>query len=139
MLSPLHAAGLLLLTGPAISADGSTLDATGSVIQMLLGLGLVIGLLYATLHILRRIGGGNTQAGAMLKILGAAAVGPRERVVLVEVADRILVLGVAPGRVNTLHTLDAGDIPRDPDGGRSLSGGKDFQTWLKQTLERRSR
>jgi hypothetical protein len=68
MPSPLHAAGLLLLTGPAISADGSTLDATGSVIQMLLGLGLVIGLLYATLHILRRIGGGNTQAGAMLKI-----------------------------------------------------------------------
>ena len=66
-------------------------------------------------------------------------VGPRERVVLVEVADRILVLGVAPGRVNTLHTLDAGDIPRDPDGGRPLSGGKDFQTWLKQTLERRSR
>jgi hypothetical protein len=50
----------------------------------------------------------------MLKIRGAAAVGPRERVVLVEVADRILVLGVAPGRVNTLHTLDAADLPGIP-------------------------
>lgn len=138
MPSPSHAAGLLLLSGPALAAEGSTFDATGSVIQMLLGLGLVIGLLYASLHILRRIGGGNTQGASLLRVRGAAAVGPRERVVLVEVAGTVLVLGVAPGRVNALHTLNAADLPASPDGGPALSGGKDFQTWLKQTLERRT-
>ena len=133
---PLPAAGLLFLTSTAIAADGSTFDATGSVIQMLLGLGLVIGLLYASLHVLRRIGGGNAHGAALLKIRGATAVGPRERVVLVEVGDKILVLGVAPGRVNTLHTLDAVDLPSPGTGSSPLPGSKDFQTWLKQILER---
>lgn len=136
---PLTVAGLLLLTAPAIAADGGAFDATGSVVQMLLGLGLVIGLLYASLHVLRRIGGGNAHGAALLKVRGATAVGPRERVVLVEVGDKILVLGVAPGRVNTLHTLDAVDLPAPGSGNSPLPGSKDFQTWLKQTLERRTR
>lgn len=136
---PLPVAGLLFLTGSAIAADGGTFDATGSVVQMLLGLGLVIGLLYASLHALRRIGGGNAQGAALLKVRGAAAVGPRERVVLVEVGDKILVLGVAPGRVNALHTLDTVDLPSAGSSNAPLPGGKDFQTWLKQTLERRTR
>ncbi|MNN99031.1 Flagellar protein FliO [compost metagenome] len=33
--------------------------------------------------------------------------GPRERVVIVEVADTWLVLGVAPGQVSKLHELPA--------------------------------
>ncbi|MBL8453023.1 MAG: flagellar biosynthetic protein FliO [Zoogloea sp.] len=106
---------------------------------MLLGLGLVIGLLYASLHVLRRIGGGNAQGAALLKVRGATAVGPRERVVLVEVGDKILVLGVAPGRVNALHTLDTVDLPSTGSSNAPLPGGKNFQTWLKQTLERRTR
>lgn len=135
---PPPAAGLLFLTGSVIAADGGTFDATGSVLQMLLGLGLVIGLLYASLHALRRISGGNAQGAALLKVRGAAAVGPRERVVLVEVGEKILVLGVSPGRVNTLHTLDTVDLPSSGNNASQL-GGKDFQTWLKQTLERRPR
>ena len=131
-LSP---AGLLLLTGSAIAAD-STFDATGSVIQMLLGLALIIGLLFAALHILKRLGAGGKGA-SLLTIRGATAVGPRERVVLVEVADKILVLGVAPGRVSTLLTLDAAELPLAPGASSSQPGGKDFQSWLKQTLERR--
>ncbi len=32
--------------------------------------------------------------------------GPRERVVLVQVGKQQLLLGVAPGRIQTLHVLD---------------------------------
>lgn len=138
MRLPLLPAGLFLLTGSAISADGN-FDATGSVLQMLLGLALIIGLLFVSLHVLKRLGAGNGKGANLLTIRGATAVGPRERVVLVEIADKVLVLGVAPGRVTNLLTLDAAELPLAPGTSSSQPGGKDFQSWLKQTLERRPR
>jgi flagellar protein FliO/FliZ len=128
--------GLLAPSTFALAADGS-LDVAGSVFQMFLGLALILGLLYATLLFLKRFGGGGAGGANLLKVRGAAPVGPRERVVLVEVAGKVLVLGVAPGRVNTLHTLDATELPPATGENTLLSGGKDFQAWLKQTLERR--
>ena len=53
--------------------------------------------------------------------------------------DEVLVLGVAPGRVTPLCTLDALDLPTAGDAPASAAGGADFQAWLKQTLERRPR
>ena len=128
--------GLFLATRAA-AADGS-LDAAGSLVQMLLGLAVVIGLLYASQHVLKRLGAGTGNAAGLIKVRGAAAVGPRERVVLVDVAGKVLVLGVTPGRITPLHTLDAADLPGAPDD-TPPPAGKDFQSWLKQTLERRSR
>ena len=55
-----------------------------------------------------------------------------------KVAGKVLVLGVTPGRITPLHTLDAADLPGAPDDA-AAPAGKDFQSWLKQTLERRSR
>ena len=135
----LPAAGLLLLSGPVLPADGGT-GVTGSVVQMLLGLALIIGLLIGSLHLLKRLGAGQAGKAGLVKVRGATAVGPRERVVLVEVADKVLVLGVAPGRVTPLYTLDAIDLPTATgDTPSSASSGADFQAWLKQTLERRPR
>lgn len=136
MRHTLASIGLLALSASARAAD-STLDVAGSVVQMFLGLALILGLLYATLHFLKRFGAGNAGGAALLKVRGAAAVGPRERVVLVEVADKVLVLGVAPGRVTNLHTLDAAELPLASSEASSRLGGMDFQSWLKQTLERR--
>lgn len=130
-------AGLLLATRAASAAEGS-LDAAGSLVQMLLGLAVVIGLLYASLHVLKRLGVGAGQSAGLIKVRGATAVGPRERVVLVDVAGKVLVLGVTPGRITALHTLDAADLPSAPSD-TPPPAGKDFQSWLKQTLERRSR
>ncbi|WP_374260991.1 flagellar biosynthetic protein FliO [Zoogloea sp.] len=139
-MRPLHlAASLMLPVAPAFAAEAPP-DLTSSALQMFLGLGLVIGLLVVSLHVLKRLGAGKGGGAGLIKLRGAASVGPRERVVLVEVADKVLVLGVAPGRVTPLHTLDAIDLPT-PSGNSAppLPGGKDFQTWLKQTLERRPR
>lgn len=137
MRLPLISVGLLVPSLPA-SASDSGLDVTSSVVQMLLGLGLIIGLLIASLHFLKRLGAGTGSAAGLIKVRGATAVGPRERVVLVEVADKILVLGVSPGRITPLHTLDSAELPGTP-GSSDGAAGKDFQSWLKQTLERRPR
>ncbi|HEY5366391.1 MAG TPA: flagellar biosynthetic protein FliO, partial [Casimicrobiaceae bacterium] len=50
-------------------------------------------------------------AGAAIRIIATQALGQRERVVLVEIADQWLVLGVAPGQVSALSTLPKGTLP----------------------------
>ncbi len=44
-------------------------------------------------------------SGQCVKVVGGVSLGPRERVVVIEVDDVRLVLGVAPGRVQRLHVL----------------------------------
>lgn len=109
-----------------------------SLLQMLFGLAAVIVILLACLWLLRRVAA--PRSGQHLSVLGATAVGPRERVVLVEVGKRVLVLGVAPGRVSRLHDLDRDELPaaNPPAAIDDKSSGKGFAGWLQQAMERRN-
>jgi len=121
-------AACALAAGPAGAADGASGTALG-VVQMVLGLVLVLGLIVLASWLLRRFGAGPTAAGSLIRVVTAASVGPRERVVLVEIQDTWLVLGVAPGRVSTLHQLPRQHVlPADlqPQG---------FARWLAQATQ----
>jgi flagellar protein FliO/FliZ len=74
--------------------------------QLTLGMLLVLGLLVAVAWLLKRSGRLQTAAGGGLRILGGLSMGTRERVVLLQVGETQLLVGVAPGRVQTLHVLD---------------------------------
>lgn len=126
---------LLLAAAPLRAAEASPAPAD-SLGQMAFGLVVVIGLLLGLMWLLKRISGPRS-AAAGLRVLGAAPVGPRERVVLVEVAGKILVLGVAPGNVRTLHTADADAVAPLTEAAPANAAGKDFPAWLRQALERK--
>ena len=109
-----------------------------SLLQMSFGLAVVVGLLFACLWLLRRLSAPRG-GGAAVKALGAAAVGPRERVVLVELGEQVLVLGVAPGSVTRLHDMKRSELPLSADAaGIAAPAGKAFAAWLKQATERRN-
>ncbi len=76
-----------------------------SVLQILLSLLLVLGVVALVAWVFKRLNLPHQGSGRTMKIIGSLAVGQRERVVLVEVQDTWLVLGVATGQVRTLHTL----------------------------------
>ena len=109
----------------------------GGMLQVLLGLGLVLAAVAGSAWLLRRFSPGQIGAGGAVKVIGGVALGPKERLVLVEIGETWLVLGVAPGQVNTLHTL------AKPQGGTLAaevpSGGAEhgFSTWLKQAMQGR--
>ncbi|MDQ8022544.1 MAG: flagellar biosynthetic protein FliO [Moraxellaceae bacterium] len=110
-------------------------SAGSSFMQMIFGLAVVLACLYGALLFLRKLqqkAGHGTQG---LKVLGATAVGPRERVVMVSVGKQVLVLGVAPGRISALHTLAADELPEAPAPGVPVAG--DFANRLKAFMERR--
>ncbi len=77
-----------------------------SLLQVLLALVLVLFLIVGMAWLMRRIGGLTQVGGGVVRVLGGVPVGQRERVVLIQVGSRQLLLGVAPGRVQTLHVLD---------------------------------
>ena len=112
----------------------STHELATGVIQMLAGLVVVVGVIFASLWLIKKLAAPRGAAAGVLRIVGGTAVGPRERVVLVELGDTWLVLGVAPGRVNILHQL-ARLEPADTSTAPPLEKG--FGTWLQEIVERR--
>ncbi|GAB4356695.1 MAG: flagellar biosynthetic protein FliO [Gammaproteobacteria bacterium] len=78
----------------------------GTLTQLVLGMVLVVGLILVSAWVLRRFNRFQSSASGQLRIVGGLSMGARERVVLVQVGARQLLLGVAPGRVQTLHVLE---------------------------------
>ena len=108
----------------------------GGLLQVLLGLAIVLAAVAGTAWLLRRFGPGQIGAGGVARIVGGLMVGPKERLVVVEIKNNWLVLGVAPGQVSTLYTMAK---PEDaaPLAGGNAGGGRGFQDWLKQAVRGR--
>lgn len=108
----------------------------GSVFQLIFSLALVLGLIAAVAWLVKRMNLPQHGLGKQLKVISGIAVGQRERILLVEINDTWLVVGVAPGSVRTLHTLPKSAVPTQPD---DISPGESrFQNWLKQIAEKRN-
>jgi flagellar protein FliO/FliZ len=108
-MRPLGHCGLGLLLAGAVpvwaAAEPPPVSTGGALFQGLLGLLIVFAALAAFFWFLRRFSPGQTGAQGVVKVVGGVMVGPRERLVVVEVGDTWLLLGVGGGQVNTLHTL----------------------------------
>jgi len=104
---------LLVLPAWAQAADTSApaVSAAGSLLQVFIGLVAVLLLIAATAWVAKRFGVVRGGTSSVLQVIGSASVGARERVVVVEVGESWLVVGVAPGSVNALTTLPKGTLP----------------------------
>jgi len=99
---------LLALDKPAAKEMPPIVDPLSgtNVAQMMIGLMAVLVLVFAIAWLLRRVGGVNLGGSSALKVVAGMSMGSRERVVLLQVGDEQLLLGVSPGRVQTLHVLE---------------------------------
>ncbi|MES9926039.1 MAG: flagellar biosynthetic protein FliO [Candidatus Thiodiazotropha endolucinida] len=69
------------------------------------GLLLVLGIIIGGAWLFKRYAQMPMGGKGMVRVVGGASVGTRERVIVVEVDNQRLLLGVAPGQVRTLHIL----------------------------------
>ncbi len=100
MVKFVAAGALLLIPSSALAAP----DTASSMLTVLLSLGLILGGFVAVAWLARRYLPGMGAQGAV-KVVGTTPVGTRERVVVVEVDNTWLLLGVGGGNVRLLHTL----------------------------------
>lgn len=98
-------------------------------------LGIIV-LILAAAWVVKRILPGATQsrAGGNLKVSASASLGARERVVIVNVEDARLVLGVTAQQVTLLHTL-----PPAPQASTPPAAAPEFASLMKTILKRPGR
>jgi flagellar protein FliO/FliZ len=124
---------VFLSASPAWADAAALPDAGSSVIQLIFGLGLVLAMLVGSLWLLKRLSVPRGAGSGLMRIVAGIPVGPRERVVLLEVGSTWLLVGVAQGQVATLAEVPRQDLPPASAGGT----GRNFADWLKQMAERR--
>jgi flagellar protein FliO/FliZ len=108
----------------------------GTYLQAMLALLLIVGLLFGTAWLARKLSGGKGFGQGGMKIVGGVALGPRERIVLVEVGETWLVIGIVPGQIRTLHQLPKGAaLNQDSTTGTTEAP---FAQWLKSIKERQN-
>lgn len=120
MAEPLFAAPEAAASVPAGTAGG--------IGQATVALLVVLAVIFAVAWLARRLRGLTRGGGQGIEVLAQAAVGPRERVVVVRVGESRLLLGVAPGRVTRLHELPPGEKLDDAP---SVSTGPGFPTLME--------
>ena len=110
---------LLLVEQTAMAAarplEVPSVVSTGGMIKITLSLLLVLAAIVAVAWLLKRMNVAQQGRGNLLKVIGSVAVGQRERVVLIEIGETWLLVGVGPGQIRTLHTLEKGDTSPLPE------------------------
>ncbi len=127
-ISTLAWAPLSAMAG-ADAGGGAAVVSGGDVLRMVLTLGLVLAAILLLAWLLRRAGGIGGAAPGM-RVLGSLSVGQRERVVLVDVGGRQILVGVAPGNVRLLESFSEAVVDSDP--GAAVGG--DFAARLRTAL-----
>jgi len=94
-------------------------DVAGNLIQTTLGLLVVLAVIAVAAWAFKRFGHLQSSVQGKIKVVGGVSLGARERVVLLQVGEKQLIIGVAPGQIQTLHVLDeplqtANDISDEP-------------------------
>ncbi|AMO48350.1 flagellar protein FliO/FliZ [Kosakonia oryzendophytica] len=96
----------------------------------------IIAVILIAAWLAKRLGFGGRTAGTRgLKVSASTTVGPRERVVIVDVEDARLVLGVTPTQINLLHKLP----PAPAESEVVNEKNADFQSVMKNLLKRSGR
>ena len=142
MLSLLRLSAISLLVAcPVYAGDKAAATAaapTGSAVvtanplTVLLGLFAIVGLILLLAWLARRLNGVSTfnNSGTM-RVVSSLAVGPRERVMVIDVAGEQFLIGVAQGSVNGIHHFSDPVIQAN-----TTRGG--FQKTLAQMLKSRA-
>ncbi len=89
----------------AVTTPMASSDIGSQLAQLLLGLLLVIGLIFALAWVMRRVQQIGPRGNQAIKLVASQALGPRDRLLLVQVGGEQVLLGLTAGRITPLHVL----------------------------------
>ena len=101
-----------LMTVPAVAQEAvpavspSSLFTGDYLLQVIGSFVVVILLLVGVLVLLRRFNGVSSQMSGNMRVVSSVGVGQRERVVLLQVGEEQILVGIGPGNVRKIHAFD---------------------------------
>lgn len=117
--------------GVAVSSPVSGVAGIG---QVTLALCIVLGAIFLCAWLTRRMRNLTGARAGTINVIADVRLGPKERAVLLQVGTTALLVGVAPGRVNTLHVLTE-PLPPQSAAVPALDGPS-FKSLLRRSLGR---
>jgi len=108
---------LLLLWLPGVEAMSATdipkqtarTVASGDIVAWGMGLLIVLSVFFLCVWGVRKLNGLTAGCAEKMRVVGGLSLGLREKVILLQVGRKQLLLGVTPGRIETLHVLEVDD------------------------------
>lgn len=119
------------------AAEGMAASTAGGAASVMLALLLVLAAVFAAAWVMRRLRAGTAATRGAMEVLADLPLGTKERAVLIRVGKEQLLLGVAPGRVNTLHVFPEGSGPVTPteqDVAGTAVAKPDFKAILRRSV-----
>jgi len=103
------------------------------IVKMVVALAFVVGLIYGVVFVLKRLLPGAARTGGPrmdLQVLAQLGMGSRQRVAVIRAQDKVLVIGITEGSINTLAEL----TPQQPAAQKEADDPKifdDLLSWRK--------
>ncbi|MGZ5009548.1 MAG: flagellar biosynthetic protein FliO [Methylobacter sp.] len=109
---------------------------SGDMLHWGIGLLIVLAIFFFCVWGMRKLSGIAVGGAEKMRIVGGLSLGMREKVILLQVGKKQLVLGVTPGRIDALHVLEGDDCLIN----ESPSIGKDsgFSAIVQQVIKGRA-
>lgn len=124
---------LLPMTALAAGAKASAIaspDTTKAMISMVLGLLAVLAIIFICAWLVKRMSGLQGANNSAMRVVSVIAVGPRERIALVDVGGTQVLVGITPQNIRRLHVFD------EPVVETGRKGEGDFASRLQAMLAR---
>jgi len=99
------------------------------------GLLVVLAVFFLCIYVLRKMGGSTLSRNQRLRVLTGLSLGVREKVIVLQVGNKQLVLAVTPGRIETLHVLEGEDCLDDEKKTAATENNGLFAKKLTQVLK----
>lgn len=110
-----------------------TAPTAGGLAQVTFALLLVLVAIFAVAWVARRMRGFNNRVGDAIDVLADIPLGQKERAVLLKVGQKQILVGVAPGHINTLHVLEEPLDLKKPTAGPT-DGRPNFKQLMLRSL-----
>ncbi len=128
---------LLLAGGSAevLAAEGEARSGVGvtDIMTVMMGLGLVLLIILGCAWLVRRIGMVPSANTGHIKVLAVLSVGSKERITLIEVGGKQLLVGVTANQINTLHCFNEPVVDST-----NIKNNSEFAQKLHQLMSRSS-
>jgi len=120
----------------AVSDSTAAIDplSAGYLLQLTLSLLLVLAAIFALAWLLRRGRLGLSPSSGLIRVLETQALGPRERIMLLQVGQEQVLIGVVPGQIRALHTLSQNvEVPEN-----ATAVSASFASRLQKMMEKQA-
>lgn len=97
------------MPGADIPKQTARIVASGDIVVWSIGLLIVLSVFFLCVWGVRKLGGLTAGGAEKMRVVGGLSLGMREKVILLQVGKKQLILGVTPGRIETLHVLEGED------------------------------